>query len=1368
MPRPPYRPTSSVARHHAEWLSLLDISGPFLSVPVLLRAFPQGLEPDDPDLKRDLRAAYEEWLDNQGGTRPNPAIHRAWVEWVLRRALDMADEVLCTDPAALQAFAVPVAEQNETLRPDLAVATPGDPKRARLLVQIVPPRQPMEGPLAGSHWAASPATRMMELLHATSLPLGLVTNGEQWMLVHAPRNQTTGYISWYADLWLQEPLTLQAFGSLLRMQRFFGVPDEETIEALLADSANEQQEITDQLGRQVREALAILVRAIDRADQDRGGALLATVPEARLYEAGVTVMMRLVFLLAAEERGLFLLGDPLYDQHYAVSTLRALLHERADHAGEEVLERHHDAWCRLLATFRAVYAGVRHDQFDLPAYGGGLFDPDRFPFLEGRPEGSDWRTTPSEPLPIDNRTVLHLLDALQMLQVQVPGGGSAEARRLSFRALDIEQIGHVYEGLLDHTARRATEPILGLERARDKVADLPLAALEARLAKGREDLVAFLKDETGRSPGALRKALEAGPDLDAAARLRAACGNDEALLRRVLPLAGLIRDDDYGHPVVVPAGHVYVTAGQERRATGTHYTPRSLTEPIVQHTLVPQVYAGPAEGAPRERWTLRPAGEILALKVCDMAMGSGAFLVQACRYLSERLVEAWEKREGDLARRHPGETILITPLGERTRDGDEALPADAEERLRLARRLVADRCLFGVDKNPLAVEMAKLSLWLVTLEKNRPFTFLDHALKCGDSLVGVGRTQLQYWTLHPDADAAKRPNGFGTELDMREVIRLRREIAALPDRDIYDQRAKADLLSKADGLLDHLREGGNLLVASYYSDAKGRAVQALRDRLWKTFRTRADAPPETPDLATVVPGGVRPLHWEIEFPEVFEAGGFDAIVGNPPFMGGLRISTNLGAAYLGYLRQAWPDAGGTIDLCGFFYRRAFYHLKPGGSFGLIATNTIAQGDTREGGLDRIVASGGSIYRAENDRPWLGTAGVTVDVVHVRKGTWTGEHTLDGEPVRHINAYLDRRRVVGSPHRLAANEGLSFIGSFVLGMGFVLKPEEALVLIERDPRNKEVLFPYLNAEDLNTRPDQSPSRWVINFSDWPLERSAKGRWVGANQEQRRKWLQAGCVPTDYPGTVAADYPDCLTIVREKVRPFRELNRNRQRREIWWRFTRPTVDLYATIVPLRRVLVTPLVSKYVSFVLTDKTYVYAHRLAVFPFEDYAAFAVLQSYIHEVWARAYSSTLETRINYSPSDCFETFPGVQPSASVSHVGETYHGYRCQLMLARQEGLTATYNHFHDPEETSEDIARLRELHCEMDQAVAAAYGWHDLDLGHGFHDTPQGLRYTISPPARDEVLDRLLALNQERYEEEVRQGLHEGKKGRGKGRLV
>src|SRR5258708_11812064 len=165
-----------------------------------------------------------------------------------------------------------------------------------------------------------------------------------------------------------------------------------------------------------------------------------------------------------------------------------------------------------------------------------------------------------------------------------------------------------------------------------------------------------------------------------------------------------------------------------------------------QHTVDPMVYIGAAEGKPQEEWQLRPAAEILDLNVCDMAMGSGAFLVQVCRYLSEKLVEAWENAEQSL----PGKP-QITPEGRPSTGAlnETLLPKDPDERLAIAMRLVSERCIYGVDKNPLAVEMAKLSLWLITLNKNRPFTFLDHALRCGDSLLFLNLQQLTSWSMHP-------------------------------------------------------------------------------------------------------------------------------------------------------------------------------------------------------------------------------------------------------------------------------------------------------------------------------------------------------------------------------------------------------------------------------------------------------------------------------------------------------------------------------------------------------------------------------------------------------------------------------------------
>ncbi len=1383
-PRPP-----SNARHHAEWFSLVETSGPFLSIPVLQRVFPQGLDAHNPERAGTLRLAFDEWEAD----REDPAIHNAWVRLVLGDTLEMPDDLISEGQTLPPAFEARIAEHGETLRPDLAIMDPDDPDKARLLVRIYAPGQDLEKPIEGLRWKASPATRMMELLHATDVRLGLVTNGEQWMLVHAPRGETTGYASWYALLWLEEQITLRTFRSLLSARRFFGVADEDTIEAMYAESAQNQQEVTDQLGYQVRQAVEILVSAIDGVDQDRGRTLLAGADEKQLYEAALTVMMRLVFLFSAEERGMLLLGDPLYDQYYAVSTLREQLREDADKHGEEVLERRHDAYSRLLATFRAVHGGAEHEAMRLPAYGGTLFDPDRYPFLEGRSPGTSWRNEPTLPLPIYNRDVLHLLEALQILRVKVPGGGPAEARRLSFRALDIEQIGHVYEGLLDHTALRATETVLGLTGSKDKEPEIPLSTLEELRERGKDTLIDSLKKQTGRSPAALRKAL-AAPSEDEG-RWRAVFGNDEALAERARPFAGLVRGDMSGYPVVVLAGSVYVTKGSDRRESGTHYTPRSLTEPIVQHTLDPMVYEGPAEGWPKEGWRLRSADEIIALTVCDMAMGSGAFLVQACRYLSERLVEAWEE------------------AGENRAPDDSPLPADADERLAIARRLVADHCLYGVDKNPLAVEMGKLSLWLITLQKDRPFTFLDHALRSGDSLLGVTSIdQLTHWALDPEGNRNVPWFTLATERALNTALDLRRQLHSFSVLSVRDTEAKARLLREAEDAMELVRLGADLLAAAALRPAKRR--QAVSDAFLSEFHVQALAYEDLREgafteegetdvregfaelrcRADELLGNRRPFHWPLEFPEVFvdtqepaiidgrlplDAGdlfeelskpndtfvsGFAAVVGNPPFQGGKKISGSFGTDYREHLvEQVAHGIKGNADLCAYFFLRAGNVVRGGGGMGLLATNTIAQGDTREVGLDQLANDSCVINRAVSSRKWPGGASLEVAHLWMWQGDWTGVYMLDDQLVAGITTRLTVPSAVqGDPYPLARNTDKAFLGSYVMGMGFTLQPEEAQALIDEDARNGNVVLPYLSGEDLNSHPEQSPSRWIINFRKWPLRREVEGGWREADKNQRNAWLRSGSVPKDYPHPVAADYPDCLRIVEERVRPERTLHSDEVGKKYWWRFLRPRVELYGTLEELERALVTTRVSAFHFMSPADTRIVFSDSLTVLAAD---AFTVLSSTIHDVWAhRPGMTTLESRPTYNAAYAFDSFPLPPQVPSLKDIGERYYAHRQGIMQSRQEGLTKTYNRFHNPEESAEDIERLLELHVEMDRAVADAYGWGDLDLWHGFHETKQGVRFTISEEARREVLDRLLLLNHERYEEEVKQSLHDKKKKQGK----
>jgi hypothetical protein len=298
---------------------------------------------------------------------------------------------------------------------------------------------------------------------------------------------------------------------------------------------------------------------------------------------------------------------------------------------------------------------------------------------------------------------------------------------------------------------------------------------------------------------------------------------------------------------------------------------------------------------------------------------------------------------------------------------------------------------------------------------------------------------------------------------------------------------------------------------------------------------------------------------------------------------------------------------------------------------------------------------------------------------------------------------------------------------IAGEGFVLTGDQAASILGQDKNYVQIIKKYISGEDVNSNFDCSASRWVIDFGD-------------SSEDQART------------------YPLAFSVVDRLVKPQR-IKGAPDTRTRWWQFARRAVDLYEGISGQQEVLVNSEVSKYLAFSIVPAGMVFASTLIVCRGNPRSRFPLLQSTIHESWALKYSSTLETRLRYSPSDCFETFPFVVGTKLTTSCGQTYYDHRGQVMLTRQEGLTKTYNRFHNLDESAADIQRLRDLHVEMDRAVADAYGWSDLDLGHGFHETKHGTRYTISESARREVLARLLKLNHERHTEEVRQGLHDKK---------
>ncbi|GLY21621.1 type IIL restriction-modification enzyme MmeI [Micromonospora sp. NBRC 101691] len=1304
---------------HRNWLSLVEVSGPFLSLPVLRRTWPT-LDTLDKRNRERLRQQHTTWQADTAASQVD------WIGYVLDELLGWGD-ARHTD--GLDALAHTAAEHDTELRPSFVLVEPGEPVKpdsVRLLGLVCPPGQQPTARVKGSTWAATPADRLALLCRHHHVELGLATDGRWWTLVWAPRGGVTTTATFDAVSWPEaaERDVVRAFVSLLSRHRFFGVPDAERLVPLLRDSLGSQEEITEALGVQVRQAVELLVAAIGRIDvreRDAGGHGLAHVEAHEVYRGAVAVMMRIVFLLFAEERRLLPADNELYAAAYSAGRLCAELEQRVTEGSEEDLEHSSAAWHRLLALFTAVYHGVDHPRLTLHGHDGSLFDPKRYAWL---------------PLAIDDRTVLHMLRAVQY--VQVGTGRSRERRTVSFRTLDVEQIGYVYEGLLSFEGFRAQDVTVGLIGKEGLEAEVSLADLEALrdrhpdVSELARALAEQYKDSKIGSVAALTRKLAPldGVEREEARRkLLAVTGGDYPLSERLLPFFGVLRADLRGLPVVILPGALFVTESALRRNTGTHYTPRFLAEEVVEGALEPLVYEpGPLQTADKSQWKPKSSKEILTLKVADIAMGSAAFLVAAARYLAGHLVSAWAREGDELA------------LAYQQRDVDRTVDAGDDPLVIEARRQIIEHCLYGVDINPMAVEMAKLSLWLVSMDPQRPFTFLDDRLVAGDALLGLGNTA----TL-----PGKAAGDLRLERDLSEARDLRRKLAALPDR--------LDTLAEKRRLLDEVRTVrkradayADLVVGAQLASVKrgqdpvviAARVGALAQQLAKGGKVDPLIEQARSWLSLDRPDGGfdrDPLHWPLEFPEVFEQGGFDAIIGNPPFLGGKKISGPLGTAYREYLVAVLGrGVKGNADLVAYFLLRAHELLNPGGQTGLIATNTLAQGDTREVGLDQVAENGTSIRRSVKSKPWP-----SVSAALEYCAVWTTRRSIgrdvvcvaDGVSVSGITTFLEpASRASGPAARLSGSAGVAYIGNLVNGIGFAMSEKEAADLVATDGRNQEVLYRYLNGQDVNSRSDLSASRWIIDFRGWPYDRA--------------------CL-----------YSACMQRIRTLVKPLRDRlpDAKRATRDKWWQYEKLAPGLRAAIAKLDRVVVITLVSKTVMPVMVPTGQVFSHKLGVFATDDAAMLALLSSAPHYWWAVRRSSTMKADLNYSPSDVFETFALPDLTAELRALGDRLDTYRRDVMLSRQAGLTATYNLVFDPACQDDDIVELRRIHRDIDVATCRAYDWDDLveqGLDHGFHKAGAYTRYTVGPAVQREILDRLLELNHQRYAEEEAQGLHDKKK--------
>ncbi len=1078
---------------------------------------------------------------------------------------------------------------------------------------------------------------VQEYLNLCDHVYGVVTNGRLLRLLRdSSRLVKLTYLEFDLDRIFTDGLfaDFAVLYRLLHVSRLPASPEataESLIERYHQDSLESGARIRDGLSKAVEQAILSFGNGFlthQGNEELRQRVRSGDLKPADYYHHLLRLIYRLLFLLVIEERDLVYPSSvpsakrEVYDRYYSLQRLRRLSEKRylADH-------RHNDLWVSLLATFRLFESDGPGIKLGLAPLAGDLFGPDAIGPLS--------RCT------LNNDVLLGCLRSLGLYQHPETG----QMIRVNYAALNVEEFGSVYEGLLEY------EPVFH--------------------STGNQVEFAFAE-------------------------------------------------------------------GDERAATGSHYTPDELVQPLLKHSL-DYLIADKLKESDKEM-------ALLSLRVADIACGSGHILLAAARRIATELAIV--------------------------RTGEEQPSPTA---FRAAIRDVICECIYGVDYNPLAVELCKVALWLEAHNPGQPLNFLDHHIKNGNAIVGyVRREELDrgvpdeaFATMPGDdkevaaefrkQNKAERKAQGQTPLNLAPEIRKHledilqrwREVSGLPERTPDEiatkKRRYQDFTKSQDAWL--LNQVACIPIAQFYLlKTQLNHSKLITDAEFRLYWSGQRHPQgQATAAAWVTAMQKRFFHWFLEFPEIVERGGFDCILGNPPYLGGQGLSGTFGHPFCNYVRWEYVPAG-LSDLVVYFVRRIYSLLRQGGMTAFITTNSIKDGDVRKDGLEKVLSEGGTINFAVRALKWPGLANVFVSLVSINKGDWRGRRILDDKEVTVITAFFEDIMDAGEPRSIRDNADRVYQGSIFLGDGFLLTPDAAGRLIDADPCNTEVIFPAINGQELNNQPDQKPGRYIINFHNWSKDQ-------------------------------AAAYKTPFEIVERLVKPERLAN-ERVAHLPWWLYERARIEIYRAIRPLQRCFVAARTTKHLNFSALPTNYVFTDALYVFTTDKWDQYAVVQTTLHEVWARKYSGALKQDLRYSPSKCFDTFPFPEFIWQISNqglvdIGERYHEHRRALMRSLWLGLTDIYNLFHARDLTPELVAKvskksdeeadagyhgllkLRRLHQELDEAVRDAYGWHDLKLDHDFYEVetlPENdrVRYTISPTARKEVLRRLLALNHERAKAE------------------
>jgi len=1246
--------------------------------------------------------------DNFGfekGTRLREEIGKAWADandyWrIYKRKLDAAKEGGRFTTETRNLWLIPLLDllgyepefsTAETINEKSFEISYRDKLKAGFPLLLVSCFDDLDKKPEGNRMRMSPHALLQDYLNLTEHTYGLVSNGKLVRLLRdSGRISKLSYVEFNLEQIFEDNIFAD-FALLFRLLHASRMPKSQ--EEANSSFIEQYHQLSIEEGGRIREALS---HAVEKSIKDFANGLLKQNENIELREAIsegllsaeeyyqnlLRLVYRLLFIMVVEERKLVFpeKANPeqkrfadIYYKHYSLQRLRHLVAKKQLVQGNKS-----DLWMLLLQVFAIYEDNEKAKHFGLQALGSDLFSPTAIKWLH--------RTQ------LSNKEFLNCFGSLCFFTDKQTG----MQHRVNYAALNVEEFGSVYEGLLEYA-----------------------------------------------------------PHVE---------------------------------------NHIFsFKKGSERGKSGSHYTPDELVQPLIKHSLDYLLadrkkiiedaiklnkLAGSSHKTEREKLVQE---HIYTLTVCDVACGSGHILISAARRIAEVAAGIIEEEE-------------------------QANPAA----YRRAKREAIKQCIYGVDKNPMAVELCKVALWLEAHIPGEPLHFLDHHIKCGDAIVGLahqeelenGIANEAFKTLPGDdkeiaslfAKRNKLERNAKDQISLDLKVEIQQEFNEayaeyetfnkLPETTVEEIRLKEKGYKKFERKINQMRipQLADAQVAQFFipkiEENKDKLITEAeyRKELLKNAHAIGGIQNTKFAYASAIAAEKKFFHWFIQFPEVFRNGGFDCVLGNPPYLGGRKLSGYFGIEYLNYLFAYYYKSKGQTDLIAYFYRRIFNILRINGFQSLISTETICKGDTRESSLEVILSEGGLINFAIKSLRWPGKAAVQVSLNIITKRKEFIKVILDSKKVNFINSYLSESLEL-KPFLLIENNDDIFKGTDILGTGFCIEEKLAIDLISKDSKNEKVIFPYLGGEDLNEDVAQNPTRMIINFFDWEFDK-------------------------------VAEFEDCYRIILEKVKPERDLNNREIYKRLWWQFGEKRIRLYEKLKPLPLCLVGAASSKYLSIVRKKTDVVFSNRLFVITKDIKHALPILQSNFHEIWSWEYGAKQGgSTLSYSTKDCFETFPFPQNltqqlGLQLESIGESYHEHRRQLMLAIQLGLTKTYNLFHSNaitaqsinekdkqiiglrkhlektentipfEEAIVGILKLRELHVEMDESVLDAYGWAvdsedglAIKLRHDFYEVdylPENdrIRYTIHPEARKEVLKRLLELNHRIHEEEVKAGLWDKKK--------